>query len=101
SSKTYALVGNNGSGKSTLLQMIYNFQTISKGQIRYELNDAVLTEHELIHQIAFGAPYLELIEEFSLNEILAFHFGFLPLQSGFDLRELISDAGLAGNESKQ
>ena len=31
--KTYALTGNNGSGKSTLLQIIYGYQTPTKGKI--------------------------------------------------------------------
>lgn len=99
--KSYALTGNNGSGKSTLLQLIYNYQTISKGQIKYEYEQQVLEENDLIHKIAFAAPYLELIEEFSLNEMLRFHFNFLPKQHGTSLHEMIIEAGLAGNENKQ
>lgn len=99
--KSYALVGNNGSGKSTLLQLIYNYQTISKGQILYEFDQHRLEENDLIHKIAFAAPYLELIEEFSLNEMLRFHFDFLPKLPGTSLHEMITDAGLAGNENKQ
>ncbi len=100
-SKSYALVGNNGSGKSTLLQLIYNYQTISKGQIKYVFEQQVLEENDLIHKIAFAAPYLELIEEFTMNEMLRFHFDFLPKQSGISLHEMIMDAGLTGNEHKQ
>ncbi len=47
SNETVALVGNNGSGKSTLLQIIFNFQTYSKGSIKYELHGKVLSEEEL------------------------------------------------------
>ncbi len=98
--KAYALVGNNGSGKSTLLQLIYNFQTISKGEISYHLENRSISEDDLIHQIAFAAPYLELIEEFTLNEMLTFHFGFFKLRAGSSLSEIITDCGLAGNENK-
>ncbi len=98
--KAYALVGNNGSGKSTLLQLIYNFQTISKGEIIYKVKETELSENELIHQMAFAAPYLELIEEFTLNEMLDFHFGFFKQIKGSTYSEMIADCGLAGNENK-
>ena len=40
--QTYALVGHNGSGKSTLIQIIYNYNTISKGEINYYLNNELV-----------------------------------------------------------
>ena len=101
SNKTYALVGNNGSGKSTLIQLIYNYQTISKGEITYLLDGKKLEEAELVSRIAFVAPYLELIEEFTLLEMLDFHFALISKQANIHLNELISSCGLAGNENKQ
>lgn len=100
SSRSYALTGNNGSGKSTLLQLIFNFQTISKGEIIYSLNQKILSDDELIHNIIYAAPYLELIEEFTLTEMLNFHFGFFATQTGIKISEIIEECGLAGNEHK-
>lgn len=98
---SYAVTGNNGSGKSTLLQLIYNFQTISKGEIVYSLNQQVINEDELIHKFAFASPYLDLIEEFTLTEMLGFHFSFFNKQQGIDINEMITHGGLTGNENKQ
>lgn len=95
-----ALVGNNGSGKSTLLQIIYGFQTHSRGKIEYHLNHQILLEEELPRTISFAAPYLELPEEFTLNEMLAFHFKMVPLLPDVNLKEVLDSCGLTGNEQK-
>ncbi|MBU3662835.1 MAG: ATP-binding cassette domain-containing protein [Bacteroidetes bacterium] len=100
SNSATALTGNNGSGKSTLLQLIYNFQTFSKGNISYTFNQELLTEEALQGQMVFAAPYLDLPEEFTLNEMLAFHFKLLPLCLGSNLSEILLNSGLQGNEHK-
>jgi len=100
SQQSLALVGNNGSGKSTLIQIIFNFQTYSKGSINYWLNQKLLTEEELVGKIAFAAPYLELFEDFTLIEMLQFHFKLIPKQADISLEEMISNGGLGGQENK-
>jgi ABC-type multidrug transport system ATPase subunit len=100
SQQSLALVGNNGSGKSTLIQIIFNFQTYSKGSINYWLNQILLTEEELVGKIAFAAPYLELFEDFTLIEMLQFHFKLIPKQADISLEEMISNGGLGGQENK-
>ena len=100
SQQSLALVGNNGSGKSTLIQIIFNFQTYSKGSINYWLNQKLLTEEELVGKISLAAPYLELFEDFTLIEMLQFHFKLIPKQAGISLEEMISNGGLGGQENK-
>ena len=78
-----ALVGNNGSGKSTLLQIIFGFQTHSKGTISYLQQQQNLLEEELPGKISFAAPYLDLPEEFTLSEVLAFHFKIVKVLPKF------------------
>lgn len=95
-----ALVGNNGSGKSTLLQIIYNYQTYSKGSIKYGLNQLVLQEEDLVGKMAFAAPYLELLEDFTLIELLHFHFSIIPKQKDISLPEMLLSCGLSGQENK-
>ncbi|MCG9880510.1 MAG: ATP-binding cassette domain-containing protein [Bacteroidia bacterium] len=100
SGSSLALVGNNGSGKSTLLQIIYNYQTFSKGSINYCLNQKNLEEEDLVGKMAFAAPYLELLEEFTLQELLIFHFSILPKQREVSLEEMVTSCGLSGQENK-
>jgi len=98
--ETTALVGNNGSGKSTLLQLIYNYQTYSKGSISYELNGAILSEEHLVGKVSFAAPYLELLEDFSLMEMLHFHFKLVSVQPEITFAHMIAACGLSEQEDK-
>ncbi len=100
SNKTYAITGNNGSGKSTLLQIIYSFQTHTKGSIVYQINNTKIEEEELSKYLSFAAPYLELMDEFTLIEMLQFHFSFKPCLPNVSFSKMIEDSGLKGNENK-
>ncbi len=95
-----ALTGNNGSGKSTLLQIIYGFQTYSRGKISWELNNESLIDETLPGKISLAAPYLELPEEFTLEEMLRFHFSIVPPKTANSKEEMLKSAGLAGQEQK-
>lgn len=74
--KKYAITGSNGSGKSTLLQVIAGAVTHNEGSISPGNGNQ---ETELYQHIAIAAPYLELIEEMTANELLGFHAAFKPL----------------------
>lgn len=77
--KKYAVTGANGSGKSTLLQIIAGAVSNSEGTIRYAGNMVHAGQDHYMH-MAIAAPYLELIEEMTAMEFLAFHGAFKPLQ---------------------
>ena len=63
---SYAITGPNGSGKSTLLQLIAQFTLPNAGTI--EMLDI---DPEFVYaQITYAAPYVELIEEYTLSEHL-------------------------------
>ncbi|GAB3014918.1 heme ABC exporter ATP-binding protein CcmA [Niabella terrae] len=86
----YAVTGPNGSGKSTLLQLLSGAISNNEGTVEWLNADHGLIAREQIHrQIALCAPYLELIEEFSLTELLTFHQQFKPLLPGFSIKEII------------
>lgn len=72
----YAILGPNGSGKSTLLQIVAGSLTPSDGTISYTLSGKPLEVEDIYQHISLAAPYLELIEEFTLAEIIDFHFKF-------------------------
>jgi ABC-type multidrug transport system ATPase subunit len=64
---SYAITGPNGSGKSTLLQLIAQFTLPNSGKI-----EMTGINPELVYaQITYAAPYVELIEEYTLTEHLA------------------------------
>jgi ABC-type multidrug transport system ATPase subunit len=69
------ILGSNGSGKSTLLQILTGRSLQSEGTIKWyddrgpEIDSEVIFKHVVI-----AAPYQELIEEFTLQECLDFHF---------------------------
>lgn len=63
---SYAITGPNGSGKSTLLQLVAQFTLPNSGKIEMTGIDP-----ELVYkQITYAAPYVELIEEYTLSEHL-------------------------------
>lgn len=76
SGNCYALTGPNGSGKSTLLQILSGSLTASKGSIVYTHQNQQISDEHIYKYVGITAPYLELIEEFSLVELLDFHFQF-------------------------
>jgi ABC-type multidrug transport system ATPase subunit len=84
----YTFVGPNGSGKSTLLQMLTGMFPASEGTISYtDANGKVVDEDQWYKHIVIAAPYLELIEEFTLRELVQFHSNFKPLKNGISLDE--------------
>ncbi|MEZ4966359.1 MAG: ABC transporter ATP-binding protein [Saprospiraceae bacterium] len=82
-SKRYAVLGPNGSGKSTLLKVLSGHLTPSKGKVVFMENGKEVPSEHLYRQISYAAPYIELIEEFTLEEALKFHAGLKPLLPGF------------------
>ena len=98
---SYAIIGNNGSGKSTLLQMIYGFQTISSGKMIVQNNTQTIAD-ETIHQLtSFVSPYLELLEDFTLREMLQFHFQIKPKAKTISIDEMMVLCKLENSHNKQ
>ena len=77
--KHYALLGPNGSGKSTLLQLLSGYVSPTKGQLEHRLHEQPVNTETLYQHVAIAAPYIELIEELNLNELLQYHQAFKPL----------------------
>lgn len=98
--QAYALLGVNGSGKSTLLQVISGALTPSNGQLVYTDGVNTIDPEKYYQYISLAAPYLELIEEFSLFEVLDFHFKFKSRINSLDNAAIISLLGMQANQHK-
>lgn len=96
----YAILGANGSGKSTLLQIIAGSLTPSEGKIYYEHQGSKINVEDIYQHISLAGPYLELIEEFTLSEIIDFHFSFKKYLPGTNSNLLIELLGFERARNK-
>ncbi|MCS4167553.1 ABC-type multidrug transport system ATPase subunit [Sphingobacterium sp. BIGb0116] len=94
SGKSYAILGHNGSGKSTFLKVLSSSLTPSAGELIYTYGEEVLSVDQIYQQLSLAAPYVELIEEFTLNELIDFHFKFKNYLPSFDKETVVSLLGL-------
>ncbi len=79
--QTYAVIGPNGSGKSTLMQVISCMMPANEGIIQYIDNQMIIDGDDCYKEVVFAAPYLELIEEFTLEESIDFHRKLKPFEN--------------------
>ena len=96
-----AITGSNGSGKSTLLKCISGQIPLTEGKIRFRLDGKSLPEENFYRVLAISAPYLELPEEYTLKELLDFHFKFKKIIKGLSLEEIIKIMYLEDSVHKQ
>ena len=85
SGNSYAITGPNGSGKSTLLQLIAQFTLPNTGTVEMSGVDP-----EFVYsQLTYAAPYVELIEEYTLSEHLEILLknNYLPAAITLDILE--------------
>ncbi|MGV3539809.1 MAG: ABC transporter ATP-binding protein [Rufibacter sp.] len=80
SGKAYAILGHNGSGKSTLLSILSGFQLASEGTLSYSQNGQDIPVEQLYRHLTIAAPYQDLLEELTLEEMIRFHTRFKSLR---------------------
>lgn len=96
-----AILGSNGSGKSTLLQIIVGSLSASKGEINYRLNDQIISAENVYKHFSIASPYLELVEEMTLNEMIDFHFSFKSRLNDYSNEDLLNIVGLETSRNKE
>ena len=100
SGESYAILGPNGSGKSTLLQVLNGSLSPSIGTINYVYEGKPVEVDKIFEHLSLAAPYLELIEEFTLAEMIDLHFKFKPYKAGMDNKTVIEVLGMEANKNK-
>lgn len=98
--KKIVILGLNGSGKSTLLQALTGYLLINSGKVIYTQNEQTLGEHEQYRFISMASPYLELVEDFTLQEQIAHAAIYKPFLNGVSVEKVVELSGLAAHASK-
>lgn len=96
----YAITGPNGSGKSTLLQVLWGQMPQSNGEIMYCKSGKSIPIEDVYAHIAIATPYMNLIEEFTLMEMLQFHFKIKKSRNNLTIAEMIKDMYLQNAKDK-
>ena len=96
----WVILGPNGSGKSTLLQVLSSAIMLNEGSADFYLEGQKIDVEEVYKNISLSAPYLELIEEFTLQEIISFHFKFKRIVHGLSPKDVIHISGLEKEANK-
>jgi len=98
--ESYAILGSNGSGKSTLLQVLNGSLSPSAGTISYELDGKEVAVEDVFQHLSLAAPYMEMIEEFTLAEMIDLHFKFKSYKAGMDNKAVIDLLAMDTNKNK-
>lgn len=98
----YALLGPNGSGKSTLMKVLSGHLSPSRGSADFfDYHGSVIPPEFVYRHISYAAPYIELIEEFSLKELLKFHSRLKPLLPPFSPKDVLDLLALPKSADKE
>ncbi|MDX2133175.1 MAG: ABC transporter ATP-binding protein [Saprospiraceae bacterium] len=96
----WAVLGPNGSGKSTLLKILSGHLSPTKGRIHFFQHGQKTDPGAVYRQVAYAAPYIELIEEFTLDEILLFQARLKPFMPGLNPQSIPELIELPGARHK-
>lgn len=100
SGKMYAITGPNGSGKSTLMQILWGQLPPTSGSVTFTSAKKIISPEDLFKHVAIATPYMDLIDEFTLEEQLQFHFQMRTMRPGFTIESLIQKLYLTEARAK-
>lgn len=76
------------------MRIIATMQAPSTGKVIYQEKDAIVQPEKVFKHIAFCAPGMEIPDELSLREVLAFHFTFRKPIGNLDQNQILQLTGL-------
>lgn len=97
----YAILGPNGSGKSTLMKILCGHLTPSKGKIEFQKNGNKILIDKVYKSVSYAAPYIDVIEEMTLEEAISFHLKFKPMLEDLKSKSIIDLLGFSGSKNKE
>lgn len=97
----WVILGGNGSGKSTLLQIISGYVLPNSGSVSYLQGEQKIEPEEIKNHISLASPYLELVEDFTLKELIEHCAIYKPFLNNLSTEEILEISGLknAGNKA--
>lgn len=99
--KSYGILGSNGSGKSTLMKVLSGHLSPSKGSIEFNQDNKKVPIDEVYKRVGYAAPYIDLIEELTLEEAIAFHCKLKPLLPSVSKSDIFEQLSLARARQKE
>ncbi|MBP6810684.1 MAG: ABC transporter ATP-binding protein [Saprospiraceae bacterium] len=97
----YAILGSNGSGKSTLMKVLSGHLSPSKGTVSFGLETQKISLDQVYKHVSYAAPYIDLIEELTLEEAIAFHSKIKPLLPGLTPQRIFDLLSLSRAKQKE
>lgn len=94
------ILGLNGSGKSTLLQAITGYLTLNEGSVAYFSNQQKIEDEQQYKLISLASPYLELVEDFTLQEQIEHTYIYKPFLNNLNIAQVVELSGLAAHKDK-
>ncbi len=95
-----AVLGGNGSGKSTLLQVISGYVLPNAGKLVFKNGETTEDAENFKNHLSIAAPYLELIEDYTLPELIEHCAVYKPFLNKLSTKEIIETAELKHAENK-
>jgi ABC-type multidrug transport system ATPase subunit len=75
--------------------------SLSKGQITWQSDGRQVPPDQVYQRVSYAAPYIELIEEFTLREAVTFHAQLQPLAQDLDVEMVLRRLDLARAHDKE
>ncbi len=99
SGEKIVVLGLNGSGKSTLLQALTGYLTLNEGELIYYNNHQKIEDEKQYNHISLASPYLELVEDFTLQEQIEHVAIYKPFLNSLTTENIIELSGLAAHKN--
>ncbi|MCD6018841.1 MAG: transporter related protein [Bacteroidetes bacterium] len=94
------ILGLNGSGKSTLLQAMTGYLSLNEGMVSYSSGAKKIADEEQYQLISLASPYLELVEDFTLEEQIKHVAIYKPFLHRLDTTQILELSGLSVHKNK-
>lgn len=98
--ESVAVLGKNGSGKSTFIKMLSGYVQPDAGTLQF-IDSSKIPVDEIFLKVSMASPWMELIEEFTLEEILQFHGRFRSWVKPYTIQQLLEISELTHAAQKQ